>query len=178
VKVVEGDHLIRVDELVRERGADEARPACDQDPFPGQRHAASLPGRIVTILRGAVVIVVALVLAGLLVGGAPGASGSTSLRIVVRASPTAPARIETLRCHPPRGTVSHPAQACNRLLAAGRSLFAPTPPETACTQIYGGPQQALVTGTVSGARVWARFTRRDGCELARWNRVAFLFAHN
>ena len=40
--------------------------------------------------------------------------------------------------------------------------------------IYGGPQVALVTGTLRGVKVWARFRRRDGCEIARWNRVAFL----
>jgi hypothetical protein len=44
-----------------------------------------------------------------------------------------------------------------------------------CTQIYGGPQEALVTGTFGGRRVWARFSRRNGCEIARWNRIAFLF---
>jgi hypothetical protein len=124
----------------------------------------------VALVRGVAAITVAF----LFVSGALGASGVTSLRIVVRTSPNAPPRIETLRCNPPRGTVAHPGLACSRLLAAGRTLFAPTPPGTACTQIYGGPQQALVTGTVAGARVWARFARRDGCEVARWNRVAFL----
>jgi hypothetical protein len=44
-----------------------------------------------------------------------------------------------------------------------------------CTQIYGGPQEALVTGTVRGDRVWVRFSRRDGCEIDRWNRLAPLF---
>jgi hypothetical protein len=52
--------------------------------------------------------------------------------------------------------------------------FAPTPPATVCTQIYGGPQEALITGTFRGRRVWARFSRRNGCEIARWNRIAFL----
>ena len=50
----------------------------------------------------------------------------------------------------------------------------PTPRDKACSMIYGGPQQAVVSGTLAGRRVWARFTRRDGCEIARWNRVAFL----
>jgi len=104
----------------------------------------------------------------------PASSGGTSLRIGVRASPGAPSRITTLRCDPAGGTVTRPARACRLLLAGGRAMFAPTPPETACTMIYGGPQEALVTGTVRGVKVWARFRRRDGCEIARWNRVAFL----
>jgi hypothetical protein len=117
---------------------------------------------------------VALVLAVLSAGAANAAPGGTSLRIGVRASPGAPLRITTLRCEPTGGTVAQPARACRLLLAGGRGIFAPTPPGTACTMIYGGPQEALVTGTLRGAKVWARFRRRDGCEIARWNRVAFL----
>jgi len=44
-----------------------------------------------------------------------------------------------------------------------------------CTEIYGGPQEALVRGVFRGRRVRATFRRRDGCEINRWNRVAFLF---
>jgi len=105
----------------------------------------------------------------------PGAAGPTDLRVVYRADVGAPARVTTLSCSPPRGTVAHPAAACRMLEAHGRTAFAPTPRGTACSQIYGGPQTALVTGTLEGGRVWARFTRRDGCATARWNRVAFLF---
>jgi hypothetical protein len=34
---------------------------------------------------------------------------------------------------------------------------------------------AVVTGRLRGFSVSARFGRKDGCEVARWNRVAFLF---
>jgi hypothetical protein len=44
-----------------------------------------------------------------------------------------------------------------------------------CSEIYGGPQEALVTGTLRGNRVFARFSRTDGCQLERWSRVSFLF---
>ena len=105
---------------------------------------------------------------------ASAATGQTSLRIVFRSSPHAAPRVATLHCAPPGGTVERPAAACRRLATLGRAAFAATPPGSACTQIYGGPQQAVVTGTVDGARVWARLTRVDGCALARWSRVAFL----
>jgi hypothetical protein len=49
------------------------------------------------------------------------------------------------------------------------------PENIACIEIYGGPQVARVTGTFRGRRVWATFRRTDGCEIARWNRVRFLF---
>ena len=94
--------------------------------------------------------------------------------MTVRADASAPARVATLRCDPPGGTVTRPADACRRIKALGRQALAPTPRGMACTLIYGGPQTALVAGTLNGSRVWARFTRRDGCEIARWNRVAFL----
>jgi hypothetical protein len=49
------------------------------------------------------------------------------------------------------------------------------PATVACTQIYGGPQTALVTGEFRGRRVRATFNRKNGCEIARWNAVRFLF---
>jgi hypothetical protein len=45
----------------------------------------------------------------------------------------------------------------------------------ACTQIYGGPQKALVAGVYNGKQVGATFTRINGCQIARWNRVRVLF---
>ena len=80
----------------------------------------------------------------------------------------------SLRCSPAGGTLPRPGQDC-RILQALRSPFAPVPPREICTQIYGGPQVALVRGTFLGRRVWAYFKRTDGCQIARWNRVAFLF---
>ena len=116
--------------------------------------------------------VIALALAA---GSAQAAGGTTALRIVVRASPDGTRRVATLRCNPARGTVARPGAACRRLISGGRALFAPTPRGVACTQIYGGPQVAVVSGTYMSRRVWARFRRTDGCQTERWNRVAFLF---
>jgi hypothetical protein len=47
----------------------------------------------------------------------------------------------------------------------------PVPTDVACTQVYGGPATARVTGTLEGRRVDASFKRTDGCEIARWDRV-------
>jgi hypothetical protein len=44
--------------------------------------------------------------------------------------------------------------------------------------IYGGPQKALVTGRFLGKAIRAGFSRTDGCQIARWSRVAFLFPHH
>lgn len=101
---------------------------------------------------------------------------STSLHITVWPDGAGrPGKHEwTLRCAPAAGTLPHRATACRRL-AELKAPFAPLPTAMACTQIYGGPQEALVTGRFRGHPVRVRFNRRDGCQIARWNRVRFLF---
>jgi hypothetical protein len=78
----------------------------------------------------------------------------------------------TLRCRPARGTLRHPGIACYRIAAGGWKLFAPVPKNVACTQIYGGPQVARISGFVKGRRVWAMVNRTDGCNIARWDRLS------
>jgi hypothetical protein len=80
----------------------------------------------------------------------------------------------TLRCGPAGGTLPKPGVACARL-AGLRDPFAPVPADAVCSMIYGGPQVAHVRGTYRGRTVRTAFNRRNGCETARWNRVAFLF---
>jgi hypothetical protein len=101
---------------------------------------------------------------------------STSLQITVwpNGQGHAPRRTYTLTCAPVGGTLPHPASACAQLTAL-KDPFAPTPPATPCTQIYGGPQEALVVGRFRGVKVHARFSMNDGCEIARWKRIRFLF---
>jgi hypothetical protein len=41
----------------------------------------------------------------------------------------------------------------------------------ACTEIYGGPETAQVTGTLGGRRVDATITRNDGCGIADYEAV-------
>ncbi len=101
--------------------------------------------------------------------------GDTDLRIQVwsegRTGP--PARTFTLRCNPPGGNLRGPAVACRRLAAIPRP-FAQPAKDMQCTQIYGGPQEALVTGRYRGTKVWTKLSLRDGCQIGRWQRLAFL----
>jgi Subtilisin inhibitor-like len=80
----------------------------------------------------------------------------------------------TLRCGPAGGTLPARARACRRLLAL-QQPFGPVRRGAVCTQIYGGPQVAEVRGSLRGAPVATTFTRTDGCQIERWNRVRFLF---
>lgn len=120
-------------------------------------------------------LAVAAVLACLTCSSTP-AEPPANLRITVwpRGPEASPGRVWTLRCKPHGGTLPGAARACGRLAALPRP-FAPVPSDLVCTLIYGGPQVARVTGMFRGRRVWATFRRTDGCQIARWNRVSFLF---
>jgi len=132
-----------------------------------------------------VAALVAVVLAAAAVGCGSAASApsettaqqpATALTITFwergRAETAAPKRW-TLRCGPVAGTHTRRAEACRKLNAL-KAPFAPLRDDVICTQIYGGPQQALVTGRHRGNRVWAQFSLRDGCQIDRFKRVAFL----
>jgi hypothetical protein len=106
---------------------------------------------------------------------AAAASSTTALTITIWPDERKPeVHRYTLACGPVRGTLPGAAAACTRLAAAGAALFAPPPKEQACIQIYGGPQRAIVSGTVDGRRIWVSLRRRDGCEIDRWRRLSFL----
>lgn len=122
-----------------------------------------------------------LVLLLLLVGCSGGGSESvsapaaprTSLVVEVKAdAAVAPSRL-TLACDPPAGEHPDPQQAC-RDLAAVEDPFAPIPPGSTCTELYGGPQTATVRGTYRGRPVDVAMSRTDGCEVAQWDAVGAL----
>ncbi len=99
------------------------------------------------------------------------AAPTTSLTITASASADAQSETWTLTCDPPGGTHPDPAAACPAL-AAATAPFAPIDRNQVCTEIYGGPQTATVTGTVAGEPVNASFSRINGCEIARWDAIS------
>jgi hypothetical protein len=70
-----------------------------------------------------------------------------------------------------RCTPATDSRECAALAEMKAKAFQPTPPKLACTELYGGPQVATVKGTLHGEPVDARFSRTNGCEIARWNRA-------
>ncbi len=120
---------------------------------------------------------VSLLVLAAAVASAQAAVGTPSTDLSITVWPQGkggPAKRWTLRCGPAGGTLPGATRAC-AALARVENPFAPVPQGAVCTQIYGGPQEALVRGRHRGRSVWARFVRSDGCHIARWNRVAFLF---
>lgn len=108
------------------------------------------------------------------------ASANVSLAIAYD-SGTATRRRATLEC---RGRVARAggylasrdaARACRtaRRLAAFLTEAGP-PPLRPCTQIYGGPQTARVTGRIGSRPVDRRLSRSDGCAIADWDRAVGL----
>ncbi len=127
-------------------------------------------------MRAFVLVALALVVgATVSVGAASGGAGQgrTALTITVwdEGQRTTDPLVWTLRCDPPRGTHPRPGLACKKLEAGGWKLVAPVSPGAICTEIYGGPQVAGVVGMLEGRKVWARFTRTNGCQISRWNKL-------
>jgi hypothetical protein len=127
-------------------------------------------------VRLAALTLAALAMAGC--GGKSSSEGDTSptadlqISLSVKGSEQ-PSKLWTLHC-PAGGTLPNAADACTKL-ANIDDPFAPVPKGTACTQIYGGPEIASVSGTFNGKPVDTQFSRGDGCELERWKQVGFLF---
>ena len=82
-----------------------------------------------------------------------------------------PSQEAALTCDPDGGTHTSPAQAC-KALGANVDALSPLPPDSICTQIYGGPEEAEVVGTLDGKEIHATFSRQNGCEIDRWDRLA------
>ncbi|WP_329385292.1 SSI family serine proteinase inhibitor [Streptomyces sp. NBC_01716] len=79
-----------------------------------------------------------------------------------------------LRCGPSGGTHPEAASACARLdelAAEDKNPFAPVPDGQMCTMQMGGPATARVTGTWHGRSVDATFSRKNGCEISRWQNL-------
>jgi len=79
----------------------------------------------------------------------------------------------TLRCDPAGGSLPRSAEACRRLKAMQRPFARPRA-SVACTQVYGGPQQATITGTHVGQRVLVLLAMTNGCQISRFKRLGFL----
>ena len=78
-----------------------------------------------------------------------------------------PARTRRLVCAP---NIDARYRGCDAALALPPDPAAPTPPQTACTEIYGGPDVATITGTLRGEPIDATLTRANGCEIERFDR--------
>ena len=97
-----------------------------------------------------------------------------TLKIEVRARDGADPQTATLRCGmapEATGYIKDAAGACQTVDASKQVLIHGPPDNIACTEIYGGPQQAHIMGTLDGQRVDLMVTRTDGCAIALWDEL-------
>ena len=64
------------------------------------------------------------------------------------------------------------ASGCAELEQLSPADFEPVEPGVACTQIYGGHDVVMLEGSLDGEDVSATFTRENGCEIDRFERIA------
>lgn len=140
--------------------------------------SATRPRRPSPVPR-ALLLLLVLAAATLSACGKDADSGSspdaTALTITVVADEGADPKTYELECDPPGGDHPQPGDACKALDAAGAKVFEPVAKDQACTDIYGGPQTATVTGTYEGDEVDAEFSRADGCQIDRWEHLGTTF---
>jgi len=79
-----------------------------------------------------------------------------------------------LTCDPAGGDHPDPSGGCSALDANGGTALPPVSGDRACTELYGGPQTATITGTWRGQAIDSRFSRINGCEIARWESLRML----
>jgi hypothetical protein len=99
-----------------------------------------------------------------------------SLRVEVRRESGAEPRVATLECDPApvaTGFIGDAAAAC-AAVREHRSVLAPPPAGRICTMIYGGPQEARITGSIDGQEVDRTVRRNDGCGVADWKALQAL----
>ncbi len=72
------------------------------------------------------------------------------------------------------GTLATASEACAQLAEIGAEAFAAPPKDQMCTEIYGGPQTATISGTLAGEPVEATLGRTNGCEIGRWDALSAL----
>ena len=129
-------------------------------------------------MRGAILIAALAVLAASIAGSSsasPTTASSTQLSVSYWPNGTdeGPMKTWTLRCNPAGGTLVRPGRACLKL-AAMRNPFARPSADQMCTQQYGGPDQARITGTYRGRQIWVALSLTDGCQIARFHALSFL----
>lgn len=91
------------------------------------------------------------------------------LVVEVRAGPDTPVQRYTLVCAGvAEGEHPEPAAACDHLRGLDEP-FAPLGTDLLCTEVYGGPQTAHITGRWGGQPVDLRLSRENGCLISQWD---------
>ena len=66
---------------------------------------------------------------------------------------------------------SSASEHCRAARGLEKLLTTPPPKDRVCTQIYGGPQTARITGTFGAQDVARDLKRTNGCEIEDWKQA-------
>ena len=129
------------------------------------------------ILAAAIVAVAAFVAASQTVVPVPAAGAGATVRLEFRyddGGSTRRSATLTCRASGNRATGYLHKRSVRRLCRVARDLraFLANPPQhEVCTEQWGGPDRARITGRVGSDTVDRRLARNDGCEIDDWNRA-------
>ncbi len=105
-------------------------------------------------------------------------SAQTQLKIIFRADGEKVTAQHTLDCNGEKATntstLPDALAACASLEKLTTLVNSSPNPTKVCTQIYGGPQRAQVSGLLRGQAVNLEFSRSDGCLISQWDAAKFL----
>lgn len=97
-------------------------------------------------------------------GGPPAGESRLEVTLAPRGAAGGRERMATASCE-------GEARACEQLEALQPADLYPVDPSTPCTEIYGGPDEVRIRGTLDGEPVNALLTRVNGCEIDRFERL-------
>ncbi len=81
-----------------------------------------------------------------------------------------------LSCDPAGGDHPTAEDACRALAEHGATALPAVAKDQVCGQQYGGPETATITGTWQGKPVASSLSRKDSCEIARWEALRPVFS--
>jgi Subtilisin inhibitor-like len=93
---------------------------------------------------------------------------ATQVQVQFRATRGSEPVSATLTCGPVGGDHPRAQEAC-AAIEQNEDALRELSKDIVCTEIYGGPETATVSGTVRGRPVEAQFSRSNGCEIGRWD---------
>jgi hypothetical protein len=96
----------------------------------------------------------------------PSSAPETQLTVSVDADGPGPGEALTAEVACP----GDPAPVCGAVDALPADPGEPVPPQTPCTEVYGGPDALTVNGTLRGEPITAGLSRENGCEIERFER--------
>jgi hypothetical protein len=129
------------------------------------------------VIRRLVAAAAAVVIVAALAGAGGGSDAPVRLTVTFSRDQGMPRRVAHLRCTATRSradgflTRVGARRACATARRLQRFLAGKPDPRRACAQIFGGPERALIAGTIGDRRIRRAFSRTDGCEVADWRRA-------